>query len=219
MACTFQMPPARFRPAAVFIAAHVLAAGAAGAALASCPASIDDARRGILITYADGATVAARLLPDGLQQDTEIYEAGGTEGYFSLGRAVVFLVEDMPISGGVPQLDERMTYTWPVAPDALPAIAPGLLWEGNLVQTGADGARTTLKYRIRGGPLTETTHAGCRFDVIPLTGRSTTPNGHIGLLVYDHVPALGLSFFRGYSETPEPETYPDIVAFGPYPGK
>lgn len=199
--------------AAVLGAAILVPAQAA----AVCPVTPEDARRGILIAYDDGLTVASRLLPDGLQEDIERESDGSGDGYFVLSRYGVFPLEEMPIDAGKRQLAERWRFVYPQDIATLPQIVPGLRWQG--VVTMIDGTEATEEWKmsVTAGRQIEVVHGGCELSVIPVVSRATVPGEFDDFIGFDFVPALGLALYRGYSESPRADDLPGIVAFSPYP--
>lgn len=198
-----------------------LAAGltaVAAPAAAFCPATPEDARAGFVVLYDDDTSMASRLMPDGLQHDTETYRHSPGEGYFTRGLYAVFLVEETPMENGELLVDERWLFAYPGGLDSLPEIVPGLRWEGTATFSDAEGNKETWHKTVTAGALMPVTHSGCRMRVIPVVLRSTDADDFTDFLLYEYVPALGMSLFRGYSDSGEPDAddIMRIVGFAPY---
>lgn len=186
-------------------------------AAAACPATTEDARRGILVTYDDGLTVASRLMPDGLQEDIESEPDGSGDGYVVLARYGIFPLEEMPVVASRRQVQDRWRFVYPQDIATLPKIVPGLRWQG--IVTMIDGTDATEEWQMSviAGRQIDVVHGGCAFSVIPVVSRATVPDEFDDFIGFDFVPALGLSLYRGYSETALASDLPAIVAIGPYP--
>lgn len=186
-------------------------------AWADCPTTPEDARRGILLTFDDGLTVASRLLPDGLQEDFEREPDGSGDGYLVRSRFGVFPLEEVPIEAGRQQLQERWRFIYPQDITTLPEVVPGLRWSATVSVVEGDDDAEEWKMTVIAGRQVSITHAGCEFQAIPVVTRTTLPDGHDDYIGFDFVPALGLSLYRGYSETAQADSLPAIIAIGPYP--
>jgi len=205
-----------FRSAAQPLAATALLMALAAPAAALCPATPEDAARGVLVSYDDGTTMAIRLRPDGLQEDIEAYNDGSTEGYFVLSKAGIFAIEETPMLGGRPESSGRWTFGYRGGREALPDIVPGLRWEGQVSQSEDGAPPATWKMSVVAGRLMTATHAGCTMQVIPVVSRTEDETGFVDFLAYDYIPAANLAVFRSYSESPQPDHVPVITSFGPY---
>ncbi|AHM04833.1 hypothetical protein roselon_02512 [Roseibacterium elongatum DSM 19469] len=156
------------------------------AALADCPKS-GDLAGGIEIRYADGAVETYRQVAPNLV--TAVFDAPGSPGSAaeSLLAQGIYLIQTQDLVNGMPDLQTRTTYTYPLPPGAMPEPQPGGGWAAMVRaedSTGVDETRHDMRFEAE----TRLVIGACSYRMIPIEVRY---DGDGELLHY--LPELGIA--------------------------
>jgi len=173
---------------ACHIAIALCLTAATASAQVGCPRA-EDARRPIVIDYADGLREEFRSRGEGVWQFTGydagemIYRGELAQGVYLLGIADVF--------DGRPDPNSRVIYDYGQPPAALPVPSEGKRWHSDVKLTaGADSWREAQWHAY--GALTEVDIGGCVYDMLPLLIAYDTGDGYNELIHY--LPELGFGY-------------------------
>ncbi|MFU8823802.1 MAG: hypothetical protein ACNA7N_06080 [Yoonia sp.] len=180
-------------------------------AWAACPVA-DDLANGIRLMADDGAVETYRKIAPHMVELTVTYDDDFADRSL-LGQGV-YILELSELYNGKPEPDTTLIYTYPVAADAMPVPAPGVVWRTRALVGGSDEEKITASW----GQPQQMTFGACSYTVIP------------GELVYagadyreveglHYLPELGFAYLA--SVTSDDDEYVDeyvilsITAVGP----
>jgi hypothetical protein len=178
----------------------ILACVTSPAPLLACPTELG---AGLIYTAEDGArtTVTPTDRPSVLRERVVYPEGDGFElvAYFG-----VYILETFDFdAAGVEVPDSREVATFAAVPEL-----PGP--DGTVVGIMAEVVNASDRFQRRhdavAGPLAEVAFGDCRYQAYPIELRLFDPDRpYINRLL--HVPALGVSFFVGFEDQDNVETY------------
>lgn len=196
--------PAAALPVSLFLSLVPLSALA-------CPTGLG---AGLVYVSDDGTatTVTPTDRPDVLRERVVLPEGDGyrislLHGLFELE------VEDFDATGTL--LPETRTVSAYAAPPALPQ--PGSAAQAILAQVESASERFERRHDVVAGPLAEVVLGGCRWQGHPVD-ITIDEGGEIMVQSYLRVPALGMAFFVGYTQSGVTETY-EVVSVSALPAE
>jgi hypothetical protein len=176
--------------------ALALSAGPALAGLTLCPATPQDAAKGLAVDYQDGSTSHTVLDPTtGDTVEVFAYADGYVmKSWLMLGMNTTRSADLDAAGAEIP--DTQMVYDYAEPRPA--ALAPGLVWSSAYVVTGR-GERIEGSYTMTVGSETQVKIGTCSYRAWPVTIFAKDPQFSF-LVQSDFLPDLAIGLLRGYGE-------------------